>query len=111
MGEYDFEGRASKRLATVFDLIDAEGHAVAQYSGAIVLGNPDEAHIELSPDYGLGFYQGTKIEQDGVPTNRVAYIQEDRLFIRSATLTDSLRIGNFRWVVMEHRISLKYDPV
>ena len=87
------------------------GVPIAQYSGSVILGDPDSSHIELSPVYGLSFFQSTKIEEGGVPTNRVAYIQQDRLFIESATLTNSLQIGNFRWVVLDHRISLKYNPI
>lgn len=92
-------------------ILGSNGQPVAQYTDSVILGDANASHIELSPDYGLAFYQSAKTEENGAPTNRVAYLQDDRLFIRSATLTDSLRIGNFRWVVLEHRISLKYDPV
>lgn len=92
-------------------ILGSNGQPVAQYTDSVILGDANASHIELSSDYGLAFYQSAKIEENGAPTNRVAYLQDDRLFIRNARLTDSLQIGNFRWVVLEHRISLKYDPV
>lgn len=106
------QGAKLKITGTGIFLINQLGETIAQYSNSIVLGNPDSFHIELSPTHGLGFYQTSKEEDPyGNPTNRVAYIQYDRLFIQSATLTNNLQIGNFRWVVLEHRISLKYNPV
>ena len=92
-------------------LVNEYGIPIAQYSDSVILGDPNSSHIELSSTYGLSFYQTTKIEENGVPINRVAYVQNDRLFIESATLTNSLQIGNFRWVVLDHRISLKYNPI
>lgn len=90
---------------------DDRGKIIAQYQSTIVLGDPEGTHIELSPNFGLGFYQSAKIEEGGVPINRVAYIQNDRLYIQNAILTTSLRIGDFIWVVNDKRISLKYSPI
>ena len=85
---------------------------IAEYAGEVVLGDRYGAHIELSPTYGLSFYDTAKQQgESGEPLNRIAYMQQDRLFIRSATLTSNLQIGNFRWVVLEHRTSLKYNPL
>lgn len=105
-------GAKLKITGTGIYLINSVGDVITEYSNNVVLGNPDESHIELSPIYGLGFFQTRKQEdQTGAPINRVAYIQSDRLFIQSATLTNNLQIGNFRWVVLDHRISLKYNPI
>lgn len=105
-------GAKVKITGTGVYLINPSGETIAQYTDVVILGDPNSSHIELSPIYGLGFYQGTKQEDStGAPTNRVAYIQSDRLFIQSATLTNNLQIGNFRWVVLDHRISLKYNPI
>ena len=92
-------------------IINSNGETIASYTGSIVLGPDNGTHIEITPTYGVSFYQTTKIEESGVPMNRIAYIQSDRLFIQSATLTNNLQIGNFRWVVLDHRISLKYNPL
>ena len=106
------QGAKIKITGTGISLIDSLGNVIAQYSDTVILGDPDGPHIELSPVYGLGFFQTTRQDdQSGAPINRVAYIQNDRLFIESAALTNNLRIGNFRWVVLDHRISLKYDPI
>ena len=106
------QGAKIKITGTGISLIDSNGNVIAQYSDIVILGDPDGPHIELSPIYGLGFFQTTRQEDySGAPINRIAYIQNDRLFIKSATLTNNLRIGNFRWVVLDHRISLKYDPI
>ena len=105
----DSDSGAMLRLTGTGIYLIANGKTVAQYTGSIVLGDPDGPHIELSPTYGLGFYQSTKIEEAGVPVNRVAYIQENQLNIENAILRSSLQIGDFKWVVMEHRISLKYN--
>lgn len=106
------QGAKLKITGTGIYLINADGNIISQYSDVVVLGDPDSAHIELSSDYGLSFYQTTaEKDSSGAPTNRVAYMQNDRLFIQSATLTNNLQIGNFRWVVLDHRISLKYNPV
>lgn len=105
-------GAKLKITGTGIYLINHIGKIIAQYSNTVILGDPNGSHIELSPTYGLGFYQTTKEEDSsGTPTNRIAYIQQDRLFIQSATLTNNLQIGNFRWVVLDHRISLKYNPI
>lgn len=105
-------GAKLKITGTGIYLLDSTGKTIAQYSSTVILGDPDSSHIELSPAYGLGFYQSKKEEdQDKKPTNRVAYIQDDRLYIQSATLSNNLQIGNFRWVVLDHRISLKYNPI
>ena len=106
------QGAKIKITGTGISLIDSLGNVIAQYSDTVILGDPDGPHIELSPVYGLSFFQTTRQDdQSGAPINRVAYVQDDRLFIESATLTNNLRIGNFRWVVLDHRISLKYDPI
>ena len=106
------EGAKLRITGTGIYLLNRMGDIIADYSDSIILGDADGAHIEMSSDYGLSFYQSRKEEdQSGAPVNRVAYIQSDRLFIQSATLTNNLQIGNFRWVVLDHRISLKYNPV
>ena len=106
------QGAQLKITGTGIYLLAPNGEVIAQYSDTVILGDSDGSHIELDPEYGLGFYQTTKeVDQQDKPTNRVAYIQSDRLFIQSATLTNNLQIGNFRWVVLDHRISLKYNPI
>lgn len=106
------QGAQLKITGTGIYLINPQGDTIAEYSNNVILGDPEGSHIELSPNYGLGFFQTAKQEdQSGRPINRVAYVDSDRLFIQSATLTNNLQIGNFRWVVLDHRISLKYNPV
>lgn len=92
-------------------LIDANGKDIARYKDTIILGDYYGSHIELSPTYGLGFYNEVRQEDNGVPINRVAYIDSGQLYINKATLTSSLQIGNFEWVVLTNRISLRYNPI
>ena len=79
------------------------GDYIAQYTTSVVLGNQNGAHIELDPQAGLGFYENA--------TNRVAYIDSSKLFITSAEITESLRIGKFLWKLQgNNRISFVYAP-
>lgn len=79
---------------------------VAQYTNNIILGGLDNIHIELSALEGLGFYQGRGLD------NRVAYINQNKLFIEAAEIKNELRIGPFIWKVRDAdtRISLRYEP-
>ena len=79
---------------------------VAQYTDNIILGELGNIHIELSALEGLGFYQGRGLD------NRVAYINQNKLFIEAAEIKNELRIGPFIWKVRDAdtRISLRYEP-
>lgn len=108
----DSDGSQIVLTGTSIYMLNSNSDIIAEYAGEVVLGDRYGAHIELSPAYGLSFYDTAKQQgESGEPLNRIAYMQQDRLFIRSATLTSNLQIGNFRWVVLEHRTSLKYNPL
>ena len=108
----DSDGSQIVLTGTSIYMLNSNSDIIAEYAGEVVLGDRYGAHIELSPTYGLSFYDTAKQQgESGEPLNRIAYMQQDRLFIRSATLTSNLQIGNFRWVVLEHRTSLKYNPL
>ena len=80
-----------------------DGDIIAQYTEKIILGKKEDAHIELSPENGLGFYQNT---------DRVAYMDENKLYITNSEIKETLRIGQFIWKIRNvSRISLRYDPV
>ena len=108
-------GAKIKITGTGIDLIDEYGFVIASYTNYVRLGNEKGVHITLSPTNGLGFYQGA--EDDNDPSvNRVAYINENKLYITQAELTDSLRIGNFIWKIrtkytLGDRISFRYEPI
>ena len=79
------------------------GDYIAQYTTSVILGNQTGAHIELDPQTGLGFYENA--------TNRVAYIDSNKLFITNAEITENLRIGKFLWKLQgANRISFVYSP-
>lgn len=108
----DSDGSQIVLTGTSIYMLNSNSDIIAEYAGEVVLGDRYGAHIELSPTYGLSFYDTAKQQgESGEPLNRIAYMQQDRLFIRSATLTSNLQVGNFRWVVLEHRTSLKYNPL
>ena len=80
---------------------------VASYEDAITLGNELDAHIKLSVEDGLQFWQG----DESASENLIAYIDDSKLYISSAEITENLRIGPFLWKVQSaNRISLIYYP-
>lgn len=83
------------------------GDIVATYSDSVTLGDADGLHITLTSGE-LGFWQGPNALLD----NKVAYISSNKLFIKSAEVTEELRIGNFVWEIKDdgNRISLIYSP-
>lgn len=108
--QMDEEKAKLKVTATGVDIIGADGSILAQYATTVTLGNSNGAHLWLSSDNGLGFYEG---EHDALhpEVNRVAYIDRSKLYITSAEITSNLRIGSFIWSVQSPtRISLRYSP-
>jgi hypothetical protein len=92
-------------------LLDANGNTVAEYTSSVMLGDKSGVHITLSPSNGLGFYQGAEDDTDP-SVNRVAYISGNKLYIKSAEITNELRIGHYLWKIRNDgaRISLRYSP-
>lgn len=106
----DGSGTKIQIAANAIYLYDENGAIIATYSDDITLGNALDTHITLSTAHGLGFYQGAEDPNDP-SVNRVAYIDQNKLYITQAEITTSLRIGSFVWKVQSaDRVSLVYSP-
>ena len=84
-------------------LINDSGYPIAVFSEVITLGDNNGLHVTLSanpPE--LAFWDGE---------TKVAYVNSETLFIKSAEITDQFRIGKFVWKTQGiNRISLVYAP-
>lgn len=67
-------------------IYDTNGVPIAQYGQTAIMGNPASFHIEAS-DTEMGLYEGD---------TKVAYINNDRLYIPQAAATNEVCIGN-KW--------------
>lgn len=83
-------------------LTNEQGNVIATFSSTVTLGDTSGAHVTLSPNNGLEFWNGM---------DRVAYVNSETLMITQAEITNSLRIGKFEWRTQgTNRISLVYVP-
>ena len=79
-----------------------DGNLISSYGESTIIGNENDFHIKISVEDGLEFYQAT---------DRVAYMNNNMLFIENSEITDNLRIGQFLWKKRnENRISFRYEP-
>lgn len=81
-------------------LYNQNGVIVAQYTDTVTLGDVTGLHITLGAGE-LAFWQNTQ---------KVAYINQNKLYITESEITNSLRVGTFVWKVQSAtRISLVYS--
>ena len=81
-------------------LYDTTGTVIAEYGGTITLGDATGLHITLSSGE-LGFWQGA---------TKVAYINQNKLYITQSEVTTDMKIGSFLWKRRSAtRVSLVYS--
>ncbi len=113
----DGKGTKIQIASDAIHIYNELGTIIATYSDSITLGDASGTHISLSAVNGLGFYQGTE-DPTAPNVNRVAYIDENKLYITQAEIKTNLQIGAFLWKVHPYdaneptkkRISLIFSP-